>query len=431
MTPIGLLLFFFCSVFILLSSKNKAPLVIIVSCCYITVGQGISIAGANFPAFRFIIALGVLRTLMRGERLSDGLKLPDKVMVLWAIWSMFASFHHEFTAGSGPKFTAGVIVDLVGSYYLFRVFLSNFDETISFIKSTSMLLAPIALFMFVEQAINYNIFSSFGYVPEHPIIRDGRTRAQGPFSHPILAGSIGAAFFPLAIAIWNSNRKTSIIGIISSTTIVIASASSGPILSLGAGISALLFWRYRQFTKKVFYLSIVGYIFLDFVMNKPAYYLISRIDLTGSSTGWHRSFLIDQTIKYFNEWWLFGTDRTVHWMPMQGRISENHTDITNYYIQFGVNGGLMSMALILTAIFLALKYVSIFSISDNSGYKQFIIWGIGCSIFANSATSVSVSFFGQSQVFFWIPIAIVTTLASMKTDNDSIIDAEYATDYQT
>ena len=42
---------------------------------------------------------------------------------------------------------------------------------------------------------------------------------------------------------------------------------------------------------------------------------------------------------------MFGTDHTVHWMPKQGRINEFHTDITNYFIGFGVQGGLLAVGL--------------------------------------------------------------------------------------
>jgi len=31
-----------------------------------------------------------------------------------------------------------------------------------------------------------------------------------------------------------------------------------------------------------------------------------KIDLTGSSTGWHRAELIDSALRHFNEWWLVG-----------------------------------------------------------------------------------------------------------------------------
>jgi hypothetical protein len=52
---------------------------------------------------------------------------------------------------------------------------------------------------------------------------------------------------------------------------------------------------------------------------KICYYLISEIDLTGSSTGWHRR-AHRVTIAHFDEWWRFGTG-AVHRMGQCRRAS--------------------------------------------------------------------------------------------------------------
>ena len=85
-------------------------------------------------------------------------------------------------------------------------------------------------------------------------------------------------------------------------------------------------------------------------MKAPAYYLLARIDLTGSSTSWHRAALIDMALGHLSEWWAFGTDHTRHWMPYGVPWSDNHSDITNYYISMGVNGGLPLMLLFIAIL---------------------------------------------------------------------------------
>ena len=99
-------------------------------------------------------------------------------------------------------------------------------------------------------------------------------------------------------------------------------------------------WRWRQWTKAACLAAVGGYLALELVMSRPAYYLISKFDLTGSSTGWYRSRLIESTIEHLSEWWLFGTDRTNHWMHVTLGPGGQQTDITNYYIFMGVIGGL-------------------------------------------------------------------------------------------
>lgn len=412
MTLIGTIILIACGISIFTVKRENAPIIIMIACCYMTVGQQIQIAGANFPIFRFVILLGILRTIIRNEKAEGAWNPIDKMVLFYALWLLFASFFHERVPGAGPKYTMGAILNLVGTYYLFRVFLRKTSEIRSFIITTTVLLVPVGISMWFEQIANRNIFSFLGYIPDTPIIRNGRIRAQGPFSHPILAGSIGAAWFPLALSLWRSNRSWSIFGMVASLAIVSSSASSGPIMSVFFAVIALLFWNFKRHFSKLKWIALGAYIFLEIAMKKPVYYIISMIDLTGSSTGWHRSFLIDRTIEHLNEWWLFGTDRTVHWMPRQGRISDYHTDITNYYIGFGVSGGLLCMLAVISCILLAGKEVGRIA-NDHSQplQKQMLTWCLGSALFANAATSMSVAFFGQAQVFFWIPIALITTIA--------------------
>ena len=92
--------------------------------------------------------------------------------------------------------------------------------------------------------------------------------------------------------------------------------------------------------------SLVGaMITLNVAMNAPIYYLLARIDFTGSSTSYYRAALIDSAFKHLNEWWLGGTDYTRHWMPTGALWNEDQADITNHYIKMGVVGGLPLMLL--------------------------------------------------------------------------------------
>jgi len=414
MNPLSVAVLLIFSTILVSVRRDRVPLILILACCYTTVGAKISIAGANFPLFRFLIVVGILRAIILSEYSALPKTRVDKLLIAWAAWIFFASFFHEFTPGSGPKYMGGVIIDLCGAYYLFRNYLRTYNEIENFIAAACLIIIPVSIAMTIEQVAYYNLFSIFEGVPEYPLIRDGRIRAQGPFNHPILAGSVGAFLFPLAWSLFKTNKTRSIIGMGASTLMVLSSASSGPVMSLLFAILALGFWRYRQHTPKLVWGGVFSYLFLMVAMNQAPYYLISRINVTGSSTGWHRAYLIDRTIHYFNEWWLFGTDRTRHWMPEQGFISNEHTDVTNYFIAFAVNGGLLSLVLIVLIVWYSAKTLwklSITSTLDHS--KQCFIWCIGAAAFANAMTSISVAFFGQAQVFFWLPIALISVLSPL------------------
>lgn len=433
MNAIALILFMATAAGILLAPRKWAALPFLVGCCYVTVGQGLDLGGLNLPIVRMLVIIGIIRIIMRGEGMSGGVNGLDKVVISWAIWVFFVSIFHEWVPGSGPIYTAGSLLNTVGFYFMIRSFCDDPEDLADLLVALCFVLAPVGIFMLIEQVYHWNVFSVFGGVMDSPAMRNGRFRAQGPFNHAILAGTVGAACFPFAIAIWNRHRTASVVGLVACILMIVSCASSGPIISLFLSGGALLLWKFRPLVRLMRMAALPVYILLALMMERPPYFLISEIDLTGASTGWHRSFLIQQTIEHFNEWWLFGTDRTIHWMPNQGHISAIHTDITNQYIAYGVSGGILSMALVILILGLSFRTVGRLVDSLNVAEGQgFIFWCIGASLFSLAASGISVSFFGQAMFFFWLPIAAIASffvptvhdLADEMSDSDTSVILE-------
>ena len=187
-------------------------------------------------------------------------------------------------------------------------------------------------------------------------------------------------------------------------------------MTLLFGLGALMLWRYRAHLHKLRIVAVITYLVLMVTMKQPPYFLIARIDISGGSTGWHRSFLIQQTFNHLSEWWLFGTDVTRHWMPMQGIASDPlHTDITNYYIGFGVAAGLPAMLAIIAILLTAFSWVGkiLNSWGDINQERNFMIYCFGASLFSHAATSISVAYFDQSMLFFWLTIAVISSVYSI------------------
>jgi hypothetical protein len=155
--------------------------------------------------------------------------------------------------------------------------------------------------------------------------------------------------------------------------------------------------------------AVVAYIVLDIVMKVPAYYIIARLDVTGSSTGWHRAALIESSIAHLEEWWFAGADYTRHWMPTGVSWNPNHTDITNHYLEMGVKGGLPLMFLFIASIAIAFMYVGKrTSCLRGMGTKdQFVLWALGSALFAHATTCISVSYFDQSVLFLYLTLAVI------------------------
>jgi hypothetical protein len=344
-------------------------------------------------------------------------------MVAWAGWVFFASFFHLWEPGSGPKYASGYIMNITLSYFLVRAWCQGLDDAKGLLKALAILLVPVALGMVLEHVLHRNIFSALG-APEGVYMRDGAIRSRGPFAHPILAGTVGGACIGYMLALWKEHRAFAVIGIVATTSMVFASNSSGPLMTLMIAIAAVLAWPWRNWMRAFRYAAVALYLLLELVMTRPAYYVISMFDLTGSSTGWHRSRLIAASIEYFSEWWLFGTDYTVHWMGL-ANWSERHSDITNYYIAIGVVGGFTAMVLVILMMWRGFKWVGCLVRSDavSAAQDKFTVWCIGTGLFALAVSSLSVAFFDQSVIFFWLNIAIISALYSSITVEQGHVEA--------
>ena len=385
------------------------------SCCYMTSGHGIELGPISLPVYRIVLAVGLLRVIVRRETMVGGINTIDKLVMAWAGWMVFASFFHEWMPGSGPVYASGFVFNVTLVYFLTRVWCSDLSELMAVSRIVAWLLVPVAVAMLAEHTLEKNIFGMLGGVPEGVYVRDGAIRAQGPFQHPILAGTVGAVCLPMMIGIWRRRRISATIGLAACVAIVLASTSSGPLMSLFMGVSALLMWFYRRWLRVVWWAAIGTYVAAEILMTRPAYYLISKIDLTGSSTGWHRSRLIESAFEHLSEWWAFGTDYTGHWMATTVGETGQHADFTNYYIWIGVIGGLPAMLLLIAIIWRAFVWVgrSVRKIPAALQEHRFMIWCLGAGLFAHAGTSLSVSYHDQSMMFFWLNIGAISSMYSV------------------
>jgi hypothetical protein len=398
------------AVALLLLPLRWAALPLLVGACYMTMGQGIELGRFNFPVIRILIGVGLVRVVIRGERLAGTINGLDCLMVVWAMWAVSSSVFHEDASATLVN-RLGLVYNGCGIYFILRVFCRSVDDVINLCRIIAILLIPLSLEMLDEHMTGRNLFSTFGGVNEFSEARGGILRAQGPFAHPILAGSVGATCLPLVLALWKRHRVISIAGMAACTAMVYTSASSGPILSAGCAIAALSMWRWRHLMRIVRWIVVFGYVMLDLLMKAPAYFLLARMDMTGSSTSWHRAELIAAAGRHFSEWWMAGTDYTRHWMTYGVGWSGNHVDVTNYYIMMGIYGGLPLMLLFMAVLAKGFAFVG----QQTSHRKEagatstpsFAMWGLGSALFAHAATFVSVSYFDQSVVFLYVTLAAI------------------------
>ena len=417
---IGLTFFVVVAIALLAVRREYAPVPLLVGCCYMTMGQGLELGVISLPMYRMFLLVGVIRVVMKGESLVGGMNRVDKLVLALMAWMFFASLFHEYEPGSGPLYTLGIIFNISSIYFLIRIWSGSVDEVVGLVAAVGFVLLPVAVEMMVEQAVGKNLFASLGGIPETVIERNGRLRAQGPFRHPILAGTVGATCLPLMLGIWRSNRMAAMIGASACVMMVLASASSGPVVSLLVGAGVVMCWRFRRFAKRAVWAGVAGYILIELISTRPAYHVVvTRLDFTGSSTAYYRARLIDTTVKHFSEWWMFGTDYTRHWIPTGiGSVLANgkHIDVTNYYIGFGIGAGLLAILLVLAIIRRCLADV-IEHVNDEEGEdahgEKFMIWCLGASLFSHAVSALSIAYFDQSQTFFWLSVATLSSLLAV------------------
>ncbi|MBD3317469.1 MAG: hypothetical protein GF344_16895 [Chitinivibrionales bacterium] len=400
-------------VFVLPRRFAFAPL--LASACYITVGQVVMVGPLDFTIHRILLLVGWVRILVRGEWDIERLNMLDRIIIVWAMVNLSA---HTLLVGTVGAFInrLGFTYNALGFYFLFRVLIVDTEDIGWLYRSLAVLLIPLAFAMLFENLHGRNLFAVFGGVPAEALVRDGEVRAQAAFRHPILAGSLGATSIPLLLSLWwddGTPRLLVGLGLTAACAVTLLPSSSGPIMTMVAGVGAMLAWRVRYRLWVFRWATLAGLLGLQLVMNAPIWFLIDRVgDLLGGE-GYHRSLLIDQAVRHLDEWWLLGTTRTAHWMPFVLPINPDMADITNYYLRMGVDGGLATMALFVLLITAAFRVVGrTTSILDGRGAAfgaKIRIWALGAALTGHVFAFISVSYFDQIVMFWYLLLALIAT----------------------
>ena len=408
MTLLGAIFILICAAYLYSLPREKAVLPLLIGSAYMTQAQELEIGPLHFSVTRILVGVGMMRVFAKGERLPGGLQPLDKIMIWWGVVAIASFVFHESGA---LVYRLGLVYNDLGIYFLFRFLIRDADDVLKLCKVIGILLLPLAVAMVLEKLTDRNYFSFLGGVTEHAVVRHGKVRAQGPFSHPILAGTAGAVCVGMALHVWKYDRVKSVLGTAALLGMVYASGSSGPVMTVATIVFGMVMWRYRAHMKKLRVITVVALIALNFIMADPVYYLLARIDITGGSTGWHRAALIESSIKHLNEWWLGGTDVTRHWMPTGVAWNLKHTDITNHYLKMGVVGGLPLMF-----VFIGIMYVGFATVGRTLSLPgialkdQKLVWMLGATLFGHAAGFISVTYFDQSIVFLYLNLAAIAAL---------------------
>jgi hypothetical protein len=415
LNPLGLIVLMGVGIFTFFLPRRYALLPVIVITCFMTMGQMVVVSGLHFTMMRIMVLFGWVRILCRRELRPIRLNKIDKALIAWTVVAIIS---HTLLWQTWGEFVnrLGFGYNSVGMYFLFRVLLRDIDDIKRVFAMTAIVIIPLALAMLVEYETRRNMFAIFGGVRAVTELRGGSLRCQGPFAHPILSGTFGASLLPFFLSLWwqkGKYRLLSISGMMCSAIITVTSGSSGPVMAFMAGALGTFMWVFRTHMRVIRWMILLGFIGLAIVMKAPVWYIIQRINVFSASTGDHRALLIDQFVHHFSDWWLVGVRSTVGW------ADENMWDITNQYIWEAVNGGLATMLLFIALITRAFGGVGQ-AVRKLRGYRKDddrLLWALGATLFAHTLSFISISYFDQNILNFYLLLAMIATALSYRPKN--------------
>jgi len=173
---------------------------------------------------------------------------------------------------------------------------------------------------------------------------------------------------------------------------------------------ALALWPWRQQMRLLRWGMLLGLTALHLGMKAPVWFLLARVDIVEGSTGYHRAYLIDRAIANFSDWWLIGTKSTWNWADKDAHLF----DVTNAYIANGATGGILALILFVAIIALCFKAVGrTVRLGENTASKadRIMVWSLGASLFAHAATFLSVTYFDQNFVNWYLLLAMISSVA--------------------
>lgn len=421
LSPLALLFLLAVSFVILGSSRQNAVKALLATALFMPLGQQVVLLGLHFYFSRILVLVGLVRVLMRHETRGMQWSMVDKLFLFWVL-TVFIIGNIRDGPSEALVRMLGFAYNALGIYFFIRFLTRDAKEVVEHVQFLALASIVLAILMAPELRTGRNFFSVLGGVPLLSDIREGRVRCQGPFRDSILAGTFAATLFPLMVGLWfqpGRNRWRAVVGILGCVFVTYASASSGPIMSFLAALLGLGLWRIRDRMRLFRRGAILVLIGLALVMKAPVWYIIDRISSVIGGSGWHRSYLIDQAVNHFNEWWLMGTSVTAHWAPagMVLTVNPKMMDITNEYVAQAINGGALELGLFIAIIVCCFKIVGRAVQSDGEPpLDRKLIWAFGVCLATHCSAFVSVSYFDQIQVFWFWLLAVIPCFIAMPAD---------------
>jgi hypothetical protein len=425
LNPLVLLIVLVVGALILFWPRGRAIAPFLAGTILIPMDQVLVVAGMHFPALRVLALFGIARLVRdrvssKGKIFSGGINKIDIAVIALTLCIAVAGVL-LFQESGALIYQLGNIYTTFGIYFLLRFLIRGEDDIVVMIRALAYVAAAIALVMTIETLTGHNPYALLGgaraSMYANVAARDDRFRAQGPFGHAILAGVFGAILLPLFVLLWQSGRKNrwiAALGMVSATVITLTSNSSTPVLAYAGGVVALCLWPIRNWMRLVRWGVVLSIVALHMVMKAPVWHLVSRIDISGGSSGYHRFMLIDQCIRHFGDWWLIGVKSTYDW-------GWDMWDTANQYVGICDTSGLLAFILFLASIVYGFKYLGKARRRAKGRKQQLFMWALGAALFANAVAFFGISYWDQTQVVWYALLAAISAATMIRAPQKTTV----------
>ncbi len=391
----------FIAALLLMFLPRKYAIAPLLGMAFLIPSQEFVLGGLHLYLLRIVILVGLVRMMFSGR---TGWDRIDTLFLLWALVraGAFIAFYGE---GAAALNQFGFLWDYLGGFFLVRFLIQDEDDIHRAVKSLAVIAMILSVFMLYERINATNLFGYLGGVRIIPEMR-GAARSQGPFAHALLAGTFGATLVPLFAWLWRTGSKgLAFGGLIASTIMTVTANCSTPVLAYAAGVFGICIWRLRDKLGLFRWGAVIVTALLALVMKAPVWYLIARVDLVGGSSGYHRAMLIDQFIRHFSDWWLFGTN-------LNGTWGWDMWDTANQFVSEGETGGLLTLILFVAMLVLCFRRLGNTRRAQEDHEQEWFVWLLGVTLFAHIVGFFGIVYFDQTRIVWFLMLAAIATVTA-------------------
>jgi len=141
------------------------------------------------------------------------------------------------------------------------------------------------------------------------------------------------------------------------------------------------------------------------VMKAPVWFLIARVDLIAGNSGYHRAGLIDQCIRHFGDWWLYGSSAMATW-------GWDMWDLSNQFVVEADCGGIFTIVCFILVISRSFGRIGkARKLVEGDTDQEWFFWLLGITLLTHAVSYFGISYQDQNK-FVWcafLAIAIVAT----------------------